>query len=453
MRIFLLIFVFLTAPMLVFSQLDSINARKTELEEQLKMLGEQIDADLATVKQLETQGTSLKRDINLINTKIASSKLSIKASTVAIEKLNIEIEQKSNNIYFLENEIKSTKFALADFLRKIHETDNLSPIELAIIYQDISSFFYELESLNKLQSSGHDLIIKFNSLKNNEESAREDLRGKKNEEIELRKIQESQKRKLDEEEIQKQQLLKITKSEEIKYQTLVTEKQKTASEIRKQIFHLFGGGELSFGEAYNLAHIAEISTGVRAAFILSILTQESAVNGVIGANVGKCYYNTPRDNASVTVMKNDQKQAFLSILDSLNLNRDTTPVSCPISLHGAYGGAMGPAQFMPNTWVLYKNDITKITGNNPPNPWRNADAFVATALFLENSLNSSSCKNYAKENQNVLPFQFLLERCTAAQYYAGGNWYKFRFAYGDPVVERADQFQRDINVLNGIAQR
>src|SRR3989338_3189902 len=266
MRVFSLFFLLLILPLSVFAQTDAgaISARKAELEEQLKALGKQIDADLGAIKELEKQGTSLKRDIDILNARIASTKLAIKSGTISVEKLNIEINQKSNNISFLEEEMKFTKSSLADFLRRIHETDDLSPVELAMVYQDLAVFFDELESLSKLQGSAHDLLVRFDNLKNDETLARDELRDKKNEEIELRSIQEFQKRKLDGEEIQKQQLLKITKAEEAKYQTLLQEKQKTAVEIRKQIFHLFGGGELSFEDAYNLAKIAEQGTQVRA---------------------------------------------------------------------------------------------------------------------------------------------------------------------------------------------
>ena len=94
---------------------------------------------------------------------------------------------------------------------------------------------------------------------------------------------------------------------------------------------------------------------------------------------------------------------------------------------------MGPAQFIPSTWVGYKNAIASITGHNPPNPWNNTDAFVATALYLKSAGAATN------------------ERTAAAKYYCGGNWNRYvcTEVYGKGVTTRAASFQEDIDVLNG----
>lgn len=96
---------------------------------------------------------------------------------------------------------------------------------------------------------------------------------------------------------------------------------------------------------------------------------------------------------------------------------------------------MGPAQFLPSTWVGYADRILSVTGSSPANPWSNRDAFVATALYLKDH-GAAGGSAYA-------------EKVAAAQYYAGSNYKSFINSYGARVVDRAAEFQDDINVLNG----
>ena len=48
------------------------------------------------------------------------------------------------------------------------------------------------------------------------------------------------------------------------------------------------------------------------------------------------------------------------------------------------GGAMGPAQFIPSTWLGYEAEVIRITGHQPVNPWNFQDAFTASAIKLAN---------------------------------------------------------------------
>jgi len=314
-------------------------------------------------------------------------------------------------------------------LRKVSDNDKLSAVELAVMYDDLSQFFGELESLNKLQGSLHVSLNKYTTLKDEEEKARNDLEDKKSEETELRAIQQLEKTKLEANEKEKQTILKTTKGKESEYQKILKENQKSAALIRSQLFLLNGSAAISFEKAMEYAAIAEKTTGIRPAFLLGVITEESN----LGENVGKGNWQV--DLADRRCAK--QRSAFLQITAELGVSPDLMPVSKKI-WYGYCGGAMGPAQFIPTTWQLFKDRITKITGHNPPSPWDPKDAFVAAALLLTD--------NGAISGNNDTEWK------AAMKYLAGSRWKKkaYRF-YGDDVMAIASKYQDQINLL--LAQR
>ncbi len=416
---------------------------RQELERQLQDLEAQINEYQATVNEYKKQGSSLQSEINSLNAKINKINLQIKSITLSLQKLDSEITVNEGNIKTTEDEIEENKKVLARSLQSIYANENLSIAEILLRKPNLSDFFADINSLVEVQEGMRNTLEEVMRLKENLLDEKELLAMKREDAEQLKRYQALQQANILSIKEEKAEILEVTRGEERRFQELLKETEKTASQVRQQIFRLFGGGELSFEEAYDLALTAERATGARAALVLAILEQESR----LGKNVGQC---SPEGAMHPT----RDLPKFNQIISDLRANGDYVPdplkVSCPIRAHGAYGGAMGPAQFIPSTWVLYQDEISEVTGNNPPSPWRNADAFVATALYLSNSLGASSCKNYASANQHILPYQYLLERCAATQYYAGGNWYKsdLRFVYGDPVLERAERFQKDIDILN-----
>ena len=232
-------------------------------------------------------------------------------------------------------------------------------------------------------------------------------------------------------EAERQRLVDITKGVETVYQNIISAKQRTAAQIRAELFTLRGSAAIPFGEALALANIASQKTGVRPAFILGVIAQESK----LGENIGQC--NLPEDPPKYkwqNIMKAPRDTVpYLTITSSLGLDPDLMPLSCAPGY--GWGGAMGPAQFIPSTWILYKDRIAKLTGKNPPNPWFPGDAFVASALLLGD--------NGADRGGRAW------ERLAALRYFAGWkNAEKPAYAfYGDGVMDLTDKYQQQINIL------
>ena len=406
------------------TQGQSPQEQRQALESQLADLEKQIEEHQKTIEGYQKQGKSLKNEINGINAQIGKLNLQIKAINLTLSKLNQDITEAQRQINQTENKIDSHREALSEAIRSLYETDSQSLVEILLANNHLSDFFGNLNNIALVQNNLRAALIEITKLRQELLGQKEELSAEKNDAENLRAIQQSQKKTAQSTQTQKSTLLTITKGKESEYQKLLKKTQETAAQIRSRLFELLGGGELTFEKAYNYARLAESATGVRSALILAILNRES----LLGKNTGRCGYRNAMNPKDIPI--------FLDILSKLNIDPDSTvaQVSCP-NADGQYGGAMGPAQFIPSTWRLFESDISKITNNTPANPWNNSDAFVATGLYL---------KKYGADSKSASA-----EKKAAAIYYCGSSWQRYSCSYyAGKVVDTARQFQSDIDVLN-----
>jgi len=391
------------------------------LEAQLADLENQINQYESQVTSYRKQGTTLKGEIDLLNGKISKLQLQIKAINLTLKDLDTKITETKSKIATTEESITNNKQALSRLLQNLYENDQLTVLEIFLKNPRLSDFFNDFHNLTILQNDVRVTIGQITDLRNQLQDQQEQFAVARADAATLKQYQLVQVSETDQTKQQKNSLLTATKGQESRYQQLLKQTKETAAQIRSRIFQLLGGGELSFEEAYSYAKLASGATGVRAALILAVLDRESA----LGKNVGRCSYKAS--------MSPSNQKIYLQITSELGINPDTMTVSCA-NADGIYGGAMGPAQFVPSTWMLYKPSVQKITGRAPASPWNNADAFVATALYL---------KDAGAANASSLS----AERKAAARYYAGGNWSRYLWTYGEAVVSRAQQFEEDIAAI------
>jgi hypothetical protein len=443
-KIVLISALFFSVTFFVYGQTTEqteVQRRRAELQAQLDLYEQQIAQTQKLVSQKQQEAQTLQRDVYILDGNIKLKKLAIQLRTVTIKQLSEDIGDKSQNISELNQEIQYTKSSLASAIRSIAEHDNTSALELAFAYRSLNDFFNEQESLKDLQNSIHVSFTKFQNLKSQEIQARAVLEDKESEEEKLRELQRIEQKNLEKDEKEKQAILKATRGKESEYRKLLAARQKDAAAIRSALFLLEGSPAISFEKAIAYANTASKATGIRPAFILGILAQESE----LGKNIGQC--NLPDDLPEYkwrAVMKPGRDdEPFLAITRELGLDPEKMPVSCPLRDRNkkriGWGGAMGPSQFIPSTWVLYKDRIADLTGHRPPNPWDAGDAFMATALLL-------------KDNGGVGDRED--EKIAAAKYYAGGNWKStLGRSYGNQVLAKTDKYQDQITLLQSVAVR
>ncbi|OGZ29755.1 MAG: hypothetical protein A2931_00435 [Candidatus Niyogibacteria bacterium RIFCSPLOWO2_01_FULL_45_48] len=406
-----------------------IGARRTELEQELAELEKEAEGLRGVISGKQQESASLERDISILDAQIKKAQLEIRARDISISNITASIGEKSEKIDELLLKVEREKDSLSELMRRLDELDKVSLIETLLGGDNLSEFFAELDSLESIQQSVHGSISLIKETKSLTEEEIDSLESRKAEETQLRGLQVLEKRRVEEREAERKNILKITKGQEAEYQKVLTAKQKDAATIRSQLFLLTGSPDIPFEKAVELANKAFQKTGVRPAFLLGVIAEESN----LGANVGTGNWRVDLSHSRCA----KQRDAFVQITSELGLNPDLMPVSKK-AWYGYCGGAMGPAQFIPTTWQLYKNLVAKHTGHNPPNPWEPEDAFVASALLLKD--------NGAAEGT------YTAERRAALRYLAGSNWQKSSYAfYGDDVMALASKYQEQMNII--LAQR
>ena len=399
-KLFLLSFLIgslLLPEFLVFSETDPIEERQA-LEEELKVLEKQFDRYEKEILETGREKKSLENKIYILRNQIEKLKLQIYQSNVMIRDLGLQITDTEYSIQKTSQNIEDSKEKISHILRTIYEEDQRSLIEV-LVSEGFSEFFDNLVALEVLNSKSQELLQNIKSLKSYLESQKQSLDEEKEDVERIVKIQNLQKQESEQTKKDQEYFLKLTEEQ---YQRDLKEKEETekqAAKIRARIYELIGVREaVTYEEALDIAKYAASQTGIRAALLLGVLSQESA----IGKNVGQCYLKNPStgegviayNGKSISRVMNPSRDApyFLEIIKELNntkglaLDPYQTLVSCPMSI--GWGGAMGPAQFIPSTWVQYgyQKRVEAITGSSA-DPWDIRDASLAASLYLKDGLN------------------------------------------------------------------
>jgi len=399
------------------------DSQQQEAEAKLQELEDKINQYRNAISQNQQKAKSLKTEIAILDDEINAAELEIQRIELLIKKLDKQISQKEASITEIERQMDLERMTLVELIQEIRTYDDVSFLEVILGRNQLSDFLSELRSLENFQSQIQDKLDEISAMKQNLEKEKSDLSDEKEEQISLRVLQNEQRINLENKKKERKNLLDQTKGQENLFTQLVKKTQLDIEAVKNKLYFLkglVGDGSLRFEDAYKYAKFASIYTGVRPAFLLAILSRESE----LGKNVGTGSWRID--------MKPSQQQYYLQICRELGIDPDQYPVSKKVWY--GWGGAMGPAQMMPATWLGYKSRIVEITGNNPPSPWNIKDAFVASALYLANK--GADQKTEAAEWK------------AAMMYLAGGNWNKSYLSfYGDQVMSRAKNFQEQIDIL------
>ncbi len=347
--------------------------------------------------------------------------LQIQQTDLAIEQTELTIDDMEEDIQEIGKRIEREHEVLGEYIRLVDQYDSETLLEIVLKKDKLSDFFDEISALETVQGRIHDVLDGIRQYRDDLEVKKADLELERDEQYKLKTLQTLQRKSVENHQGDKEYILAQTKGEEKKFQELVAQNQKDISFIKQQIYMLEGVGlSMTLEEALSHAVFATSRTGVRPAFLLAILKKESSW----GTNVGTGNWRAD--------MNPNQHEAFIQVCSELGLDPDLTPVSKKPSY--GWGGAMGPAQFLPATWLGYKDQVAAMTGHNPPDPWNIDDAFTASAIKLAAA--GANQRTYAAEHK------------AAMIYFAGSRWNSPYYQwYGDSVMELAGVIQEQLDQI------
>lgn len=381
--------VFCLSAAAAFAEEDS--AKRSELERQLQQFEQEAAEFDKSIQKTQSETRTLANELKTLNTEIKRRELEIKRLALTLKKTALEIQSKASGIAVLSKKIDKSRKALAAGLFLVYIYDQDNTLTILLKNANLSDFFSSLYNISKVQSNFQDALGEFREDQVELKKEKAELEEFEEEQQDLKALQEVERRFLAQKKKEKDEILRLTRGKEALFQQLLQSKKKDIATLKTQLFYIEKTG-ITAEDAIKFADLAAKRAGIRTAFLLALLEVETGKqfeDGVIsvGTNLGTGNWERDLYNCYIRLGKRKtaeaEKRAFFEITGKLGLDPNKMPVSRKPN-YGC-GGAMGPAQFIPTTWLRFEDKVSDLTGHNPPSPWNVEDAFTASAVFLAQS--------------------------------------------------------------------
>lgn len=342
--------------------------------------------------------------------KLSQNQYSVNMTKGLINQTQNDIAQKEDEINNLEQGIELNKTMLASYVQETYYDDQEPLANLIATTENMNEFSENFDQMVSVKEKILNTLTDINQAKSDLEGAQADLASKQDDYNDLLNIQQGQQY--------------VIKSNIQQAQATIAQLDAKINQLRSELSDLLGES-VSFDDVMKAAKYAAKVTGIRKDYLLGVLVVESD----LGHFTGGCTFKQSN-------MSSSRATIFKNICSDLGYNYQKMKVSCPPHGYKGTGGAMGVAQFMPDTWMAYQSRIADVTGDDPPDPWSLTDGVVAMALKLTQVPGVTDHKESAEAKAYCV-------------YLAGGNWAAYcdnkGTNYGQLVLYWADNYDQLMN--------
>ncbi len=333
------------------------------------------------LKQAEAKKKALETELAGINVSLSSTQRAIAETQIKIKQAANTIERKEAEIAFLEEQISEKKSLIAGLMRELYYQDEWPLPRILVADERFTEVISAPDKLLSIEEKISSILESLSLTKSDTES----------EKLSLAEV------KLDHEILLQKKAVEKNNLVSDQQETLedVQDVAKTVSRLQKELNELqrdlnaLTGGSYDAGDIKEAVAYASKKSGVPQGFLIGMLKMETN----LGRNVGGCTYAEVEKGAEARYKSKKlssaswatfqrRREIFKAITKELGYDYKKKKVSCNPSGYTGTGGAMGVAQFMPDTWMGYKAEVASKTGHSPPDPWNLTDGVMAMAVKL-----------------------------------------------------------------------
>jgi outer membrane murein-binding lipoprotein Lpp len=362
------------------------------------------------IEKVQSKAEKVKKELNTSQTLLQKKNVELGVTKNLLQKTQSEIGRKEVEVNNLNQRIKLSREMLEGYILEAYYADE-DPLS-GLLLGDVRDYGMSGD-FDQILNVKERIVLTLGEIK----KAKEDV-AKTKEELDSKKEDH-------------EKLITIQQSQQVEIKTDINQAQATLSELNAKIDKLKSElsslltTAVSFKNVTDAATFAAKVTGIRKDYLLGVLVVESN----LGRYTGGCNFKESR-------MSGYRASVFKEICNELKYDYNKQKVSCPPKGYKGTGGAMGVAQFMPDTWAGYKSSIASVTGHKTPDPWSLTDGVVAMALKLTKVDGVKEHKKSAEAKAYCV-------------YLAGGNWPAYCDSkgvnYGEKVLYWADNYERVMN--------
>ncbi|MEK7120003.1 MAG: hypothetical protein AAB824_00465, partial [Patescibacteria group bacterium] len=166
---------------------------KAALRQQLAQLENQINDYSGQITKLQGSENSLNNTIKILNDQIKRGQLEIQRINLLLKSLTSDIISHENKIDGLSQKLGLQEKLMAQNLRSINNADQQSLVVILFANPKLSTFFDEMNSVQKIQKNAQDLLVQYKDLKNTLSEEKDALEEQKTEQAQLLITQQLQK--------------------------------------------------------------------------------------------------------------------------------------------------------------------------------------------------------------------------------------------------------------------